>query len=77
MKNIQSLRAHGDSKVIVDWVIRASTFQVMMLDHWCSSTRSLLEGFNGFSIKHIYRKFNFIANLYKQVVGECEATIIF
>ena len=59
MKNIQSLRAYGDSKVIVDWEIHASTFQVMMLDHWCSSTRSLLESFNGFSIKQNLQEIQF------------------
>ena len=70
MKDTLSFQVIGDSRVISDREDEIYSLQVSILDHWCHKTRRMLECFNMFSIKHIFKEHNSLAdNLSKIVVG--------
>ena len=60
-------KGHGDSKVIIDWVIDHSNLQVLHLEQWARRVDVLKEWFIFLSFAHIYRDFNLWLIAYIQI----------
>lgn len=70
IKDMLPIQVFGDSRVIVDWAAGFSSLQVSILEQWCFRTRKMMDCFNNFSIKCIFRELNFLADsLSKKLLG--------
>jgi len=55
---IKRLDIRGDSRIIIDQVMKESSCHNPKMDAYCKTVRRLEEKFNGLELKHVLRKYN-------------------
>jgi ribonuclease HI len=61
--NIHQLQVCGDSKLIIDWALNKSAFKVINLEFWQLKVDNLCKKISRLDFYHIYREFNYQADL--------------
>jgi hypothetical protein len=68
----------GDSKIIIDWLSRKGSLQVISLDCWKDKITDIFTSFQNISFNHVYREENKEAdNLSKQALSRDPGKLIY
>jgi ribonuclease HI len=56
--SIPDLHVLGDSKIVIDWLNRKGSLQVVSLERWKERIKDILKVFRNITFAHIYREEN-------------------
>jgi ribonuclease HI len=76
--SISDFHVLGDSKIVIDWLNRKGTLQVVTIDCWKDRINELIKYFMNISFSHVYREENQEANnLSKHALTMCPGNIAY
>jgi ribonuclease HI len=76
--SITDILVLGDSKIVIDWLNRKGTLQVVTIDCWKDMINELIKCFTNISFAHVYREENQEAdNLSKQALTKHPGSIAY
>ena len=67
---IKRLEVRGDSRLIIDQVMKESSCLVPKMDAYCKAVRRLEEKFDGLELNHVSRKYNEAADALAKMASE-------
>jgi len=67
---IKWLDVQGDSRLIIDQVMKESSCHDPKMDAYCKAVRRLEEKFDGLELNHVLRKYNEAANALAKMASE-------
>jgi len=67
---IKRLDVRGDSRLIIDQVMKESSCHDLKMDAYCKAVRCLEEKFDGLELNHVLRKYNEAADALTKMVSE-------
>ena len=67
---IKRLDVRGDSRLIIDQVMKESSCHDPKMDAYCKAVRRLEEKFDGLELNHVLRKYNEVADALAKMASE-------
>jgi len=67
---IKRLEVRGDSRLIIDQVMKESSYHDPKMDAYCKAVRRLEEKFDGLELNHVLRKYNEVADTLAKMASE-------